>query len=187
MNIKADSGSPVAGWPEIKVRAMCQNKSRGLSGAIPARISPDHVQSPAFLRGPRADSHLPLADEHSHHDTGMSWCWEDSSNHCCVHGTVAASCPATPSPRCQTGLEAPQELRQFRQRAPQVQEALFLDDPSGRRTEIADLKAFVTSDEDDTVSGRYNDARLVQNQMRAFASNDTGEEPKDLVPPDTIL
>ena len=113
-NIKADSGSPVAGWPEIKVRAMCQNKSRGLSGAIPkSEFSPDQVQSPAFLRGPRADSHLPLADEHSHHDAGMSWCWEDSSNHCYVHGHWAASCPATPSPRCQTGLEARQELLQF--------------------------------------------------------------------------
>ena len=31
--IKPDSGTPVAGWPEVKVRAMAQNKSRGVSGA----------------------------------------------------------------------------------------------------------------------------------------------------------
>ena len=31
--IKPDSGTPIAGWPEVKVRAMAQNKSRGVSGA----------------------------------------------------------------------------------------------------------------------------------------------------------
>ena len=34
-NIKPDSGTPLAGWPEIKVRSMCQNKSRGVSGSVP--------------------------------------------------------------------------------------------------------------------------------------------------------
>ena len=32
-NIKPDSGTPVPGWPETKIRAMCQNKSRGVSRA----------------------------------------------------------------------------------------------------------------------------------------------------------
>ena len=53
--------------------------------------------------------------------------------------------------------------------------------------DIADLKAFVTSDEDGAVSGRYNDARLTRNQLRALASNDTGEEPRGLLPSETTL
>ena len=34
LNIKPDSGTPIAGWPEAKVRQMCQNKSKGLGGAV---------------------------------------------------------------------------------------------------------------------------------------------------------
>ena len=54
------------------------------------------------------------------------------------------------------------------------------------KVDIADLKSFVTVDEDGTVDGRYNDAKLVRNQMRAFASNDTGPDPK-VIPSDTML
>ncbi|CAE7590672.1 unnamed protein product, partial [Symbiodinium pilosum] len=34
-NIRHDSGSPISGWPEAKVRFMAQNKSKGLAGAQP--------------------------------------------------------------------------------------------------------------------------------------------------------
>ena len=57
-----------------------------------------------------------------------------------------------------------------------VHEALFLDDPSRAKVSIADIKSFLTSDEDGTVDSRYNDTRLVRNQVRAFASNDLPEE-----------
>ena len=33
MNVKEDSESPIAGWPETKVRLMAQNKNRASSGA----------------------------------------------------------------------------------------------------------------------------------------------------------
>ena len=85
------------------------------------------------------------------------------------------------------GWRRGKSLDNFRQRSPQIQEALFLDDSSGRRLDMADLKSFVTTDEDGTVSGRYNDARLTRNQFRALASNDTGDEPKGVLPADTTL
>ena len=85
------------------------------------------------------------------------------------------------------GWRRAKSLDNFRQRAPQIQEAIFLDDPSKRKVDVADLKAFVTVDEDGTVEGRYCDARLLRNQMRAYASNDTGEDPKDTKPGDTTL
>ncbi|CAJ1338255.1 unnamed protein product, partial [Effrenium voratum] len=49
------------------------------------------------------------------------------------------------------------------------------------KIDLADMKSFLTADEDQTCSGRYNDVRLVRNGMRAYASNDIGEgdEPED--------
>eukprot|EP00438_Fugacium_kawagutii_P019827 Skav227922 [mRNA] locus=scaffold146:177871:189157:+ [translate_table: standard] len=57
----------------------------------------------------------------------------------------------------------------------EVQEGLFLDDPSRSKVNIADLKSFLTADEDGTVESPYNDARLIRNQVRAYASNDLKE------------
>ena len=85
------------------------------------------------------------------------------------------------------GWRRAKSLDNFRQRAPQIQEAIFLDDPSNRNVNVADLKALVTVDEDGTVEGRYCDARLLRSQMRAYASNDTGEDPTDTKPGDTTL
>ena len=63
----------------------------------------------------------------------------------------------------------------------------ILDDPSSRRLDIADVKSFVTTEQDGTGSGRYCDARMTRNQFRALASNDTGEELPGLLPSDTTL
>eukprot|EP00435_Cladocopium_sp_Y103_P057355 s234_g19.t1 len=57
------------------------------------------------------------------------------------------------------GWRRAKSLDNFRHSAPHVQEALFLDDPSRRKVSIADLKSFLTSDEDGTVDSRYNDTR----------------------------
>lgn len=71
------------------------------------------------------------------------------------------------------GWRRAKSLHNFRHRAPHVQEAL--DDPSRNKVSIADLKSFLTADEDGTVESRYNDTRLIKNQLRAFASNDLKE------------
>jgi hypothetical protein len=49
------------------------------------------------------------------------------------------------------------------------------------RTSPADLKSFLTVEEGQTTSGRYNDAKLTRNCMRAYASNDLDQddEPAD--------
>ena len=187
-NIKTDSGSPVAGWPEVKVRSMCQNKSRGVSGAVPQMEFPLTTYS---LRLPFVEHVLPLI-----YPLLMSAA-------ILMLGTpgvgktpaIIAMCMAIGRYHVRRlqlqgvkpGWRRAKSLDNFRQRAPQIQEALFLDDPSRRRSDIADLKAFFTSDEDGTVSGRYNDARTARNQMRAMASNDSGKEPSDVLPSDTTL
>ena len=54
------------------------------------------------------------------------------------------------------GWRRAKSLDNFRHRAPHVQEALFLDDPSRSKVSIADLKSFLTADEDGIVESRYN-------------------------------
>lgn len=83
--------------------------------------------------------------------------------------------------RLRPGWRRAKSLDNFRHRPPQVHEGLFLDDPDLAKVSIADLKSFLTSDEDGTVDSRYNDTRLVRNQVRAFASNDLKDaEPSGL-------
>ena len=54
----------------------------------------------------------------------------------------------------QAGWRRAKSIDNFRHRFPQVQEALFLDDPLLSRVSIADFKSFVTVDEDRTCDGR---------------------------------
>ena len=187
-NIKPDSGTPLAGWPEIKVRNMCQNKSRGVSGSVPKNEFP---LTTASLNVAFAENILPLV-----YPLLLSAAIIMVGNPG-VGKTPAIITMAMAIGRyhvrrlglhgVKPGWRRGKSLDNFRQRSPQIQEALFLDDPSGRRLDMADLKSFVTTDEDGTVSGRYNDARLTRNQFRALASNDTGDEPQGVLPSDTTL
>ena len=44
--IKDDSGSPISGWPEAKVRIMAQNKAKGMAGAqLQTDLLPLHTYS----------------------------------------------------------------------------------------------------------------------------------------------
>lgn len=58
---------------------------------------------------------------------------------------------------------------------------MFLDDPSRKKIDLADLKSFVATEENQTCHGRYNDVKLAKNCCRAYAVNDIQEEdePKD--------
>ncbi|CAJ1383592.1 unnamed protein product [Effrenium voratum] len=43
------------------------------------------------------------------------------------------------------------------------------------KADISDLKSFMTVEEDQTCSGRYNDVKLIKNGMRGYASNDLAD------------
>ena len=66
----------------------------------------------------------------------------------------------------QAGWRRAKSLDNFRHRAPVVHEGLFLNDPCRAKVNIADLKSFLTSDEDGTVDSRYNGTRLARDQVR---------------------
>ena len=65
------------------------------------------------------------------------------------------------------GWRRAKPLDNFRHKAPQVQEALFLDDPDRSKVCMADLKSFLTCDEDGTIESRYSGTKMLRNQMSA--------------------
>ncbi|CAE7418696.1 unnamed protein product [Symbiodinium microadriaticum] len=150
--IREESGSPIAGWPETKVRNMCQNKSKGLSGAKPQTEFPLTLFSlKGFVSDFLVKFILPLL---------------------LTHGLLLLGMPGVGKTRIRD-----HDGTRLRQRVPRVQEAIFLDDPQIDRVSASDLKSFITADEEQTCSGRYSDVRLTRNGMRVYASNDF--EPDD--------
>lgn len=73
-------------------------------------------------------------------------------------------------------LASAESLDNFRHRVGHIHEGIFLDDPSRAKIDLADLKSFVTAEENQTCHGRYNDVKLAKNCCRAFATNDIEEE-----------
>ena len=181
MNIKEDSDSPIAGWPETKVRIMAQNKSRASNGASLQRGFPLTTCS---LKPFLTDKLLPLLYP-------LFVCY----------GVIALGWPGvgkTPAlitvilamgryhiHRLQEdavpGWRRAKSLDNFRHQVANVYEGIFLDDPNRENVSMADLKSFLTVEEEQTTLGRYNDAKLTRNCMRAYASNDLDQddEPAD--------
>ena len=69
-----------------------------------------------------------------------------------------------------------ESLDNFRRRVPQVYEVVFLDDPSRDKLDMSDLKSYMTAEEDQTCSGRYNDGKLVCGQVRAYAGKNLSDD-----------
>jgi len=93
-------------------------------------------------------------------------------------GRYHASRSDLPTP---PGWRRAKSLDNFRRRVGNIHEGVFLDDPSREKIDLADLKSFVTTEENQTCHGRYNDVKLAKNCCRAYAANDIQEEdePKD--------
>ena len=121
-NIKPDSGTPVAGWPEVKVRAMCQNKSRGISGAASHNEFPLNTSS---LNSVLVETILPLVypPEHSHPHAGEPRRRENPSHHHNGHGHWPLSHPPSRPAGRQAGLETGEVFGQF--------QAAVASDPGG--------------------------------------------------------
>ena len=67
-------------------------------------------------------------------------------------------------------------LENFRHRAGEVHEGLILEDPTMDKLDATDMKSWLTSEEDQNCSARYNDVKLVRNGLRARATNEFKQE-----------
>ena len=181
LNIREDAESPIAGWPEGKVRIMAQNKSKASNGATSQKGFPLTTFS---LKPFLAEKLLPVLYP-------LFVCY----------GVVALGWPGvgkTPAliavilamgryhiHRLQEedavpGWRRAKSLDNFRHQVANVYEGIFLDDPNRENVSMADLKSFLTVEEEQTTSGHYNDAKLTRNCMRAYASNDLDREDEPL-------
>ncbi|CAE7517856.1 atnA [Symbiodinium sp. CCMP2456] len=68
------------------------------------------------------------------------------------------------------GWRRAKAMDNFRRRNAQIHEAL--DDPTMDKMQPADIKSWLTSEEDQNCSGRYTDLKLVANGLRALAADD---------------
>ena len=177
ISIKSDSGTPIAGWPEAKVRHMCQNKSKGLGGAVSMTQFPLNTYSlKPFMYKVLLPFIYPLL---LHYGVLLLGCPGVGKTPFVIILAMALGRYHARQPGnegLQAGWRRAKSLDNFRHKAPHVAEALFLDDPSRSKVSIADLKSFLTTDEDGTVEARYNDTRLIRNQLRAYASNDLKDD-----------
>ena len=78
------------------------------------------------------------------------------------------------------GWRRAKAMDNFRHRNAQIHEGLILDDPSMDKMEPADVKSWLTSEEDQNCSGRYTDVKLVADGLRALAANDFVREDEPL-------
>ena len=170
-NIREGSGSPISGWPESKVRNMCVNKSRGIAGASPCYDFPLHTYSlKPFLSDVLLPMIYPLMVLHG--VIMIGWPGVGKTPALIVMGLAMGrhhlkrlGVEGVPSWRRDKFLE------NFRQRVPVPGEALFLDDPNRNKVDLADLKSYLTAEEDQTCSARYNDVKLMRGQPRLYAGN----------------
>eukprot|EP00438_Fugacium_kawagutii_P021628 Skav212212 [mRNA] locus=scaffold754:1020696:1022177:- [translate_table: standard] len=180
-HIKDDSGSPISGWPEAKVRIMAQNKAKGMAGAQLETSFPLHTYS---LKPFLAESLMPLLYPLFMNFAFMFLGWPGVGKTPAIiimmlaMGRFHASRLDLPTP---AGWRRAKSLDNFRHRVGNIHEGVFLDDPSREKIDLADLKSFVTTEENQTCHGRYNDVKLAKNCCRAYAANDIQEEdePKD--------
>ena len=175
-NIRPDSGSPIAGWPEGKVIRMAQNKTRGTVGATPLTF-PFTVRSLKPLMG---EFIVPLIAPllTSYGVLILGWPGVGKTPLLIVlclalgryHIRRLELEAVQPAWRRAKGID------NFRHKTGQIQEGLILDDPSMDRIDAADLKSWLTAEEDQNCSSRYTDVKLVRNGMRSVATNEIAED-----------
>lgn len=174
-NIKEDSGSLINGWPETKVRIMAQNKAKGMAGA---QLETDFPLQGCSLRPFLAEKLLPLLYPLWMNFAFVFLGWPGVGKNPAIIIMMLAMSRYHAS---RLGLHTPvgwqrakslESLDNFRHRVGLV----VLDDPSREKIDLADLKSFVTAEENQTCPGRYSDVKLAKNCCRAYATNDVQEE-----------
>ena len=175
-NIREGAETPISGWPETKVRNMCTNKSRGIAGAQPHYKFPLHTYS---LKSFMSDVLLPVIYPLLVLNGIIMVGWPGVGKTPALivmglamgrHHLKRLGVEGVPSWRRAKSLD------NFRHRVPVPGEAIFLDDPSLKKIDLADLKSYLTAEEEQTCSARYNDVKLLRGQPRAYAGNHLAKE-----------
>lgn len=183
-NIKEESGSPVAGWPENKVRQVAENKAKANHAAAAVnRFFPLcfadlhmvwHVLLPLIV---------PLLPEYGLLLLGVP---EIGKTPAFIIIAMAMSrywVRTRPDKATgHAGWRRGKTMDAFSKRTGRLEESVFLDDPNLMEIPLEELKHFFDVGEDRTVRARYHDAKFVRNAMCGSAQNEFDE--KDEPPED---
>ena len=151
-----DSGSPIAGWPKSEVRLMAQNKSRGAGGATSAQFFPLTTMS---LKPVTHTLLLPLLFPLliSYGVITVGWPGVGKTPFLIVLSLALGRYHTKKNgqPCLRPGWRRAKAIDNFRHKCGQSHEGLILDDPTMDKIEAADLKSWLTPEEDQNCSGRY--------------------------------
>jgi len=178
-HIRDGSGSPIEGWPEVRVRRMVENKSKGLQGAEPQFFWPLSVMS---FKAPLKDLLLPLLLPLMLNFGVLLLGWPGVGKTPLFISMLLALGRYHID---HLGLDVRASWRRgktfdaFKYRGPQIQEGLFLDDPDAPNIDVEDWKSWLDRTVDGTVKCRYHDAKMMKNAGTGVALNevDAADEP----------
>ena len=154
---------------------MCRDKSRGNAGAQPQYDFPLHTYS---LKGFMSDVILPLLYPMLVVTGVMMIGWPGVGK---TPALISMGMAMGRHHLRRLQLEGKplwrraKSLDNFRHRVLVPGEFIFLDDPNREKIDLADIKSYLTAEEDQTCSGRYNDMKLLRGQ-RAYAGNHLSEK-----------
>ena len=176
-NIRPDSGSPIAGWPEGKVSRVVQNKSRGTASATSLSFFPFSVRS---LKPFMGEFLLPLIGPllTSYGILTIGWPGVGRTPFLIVLSLALGRyhIQRLNLEGVMSAWRRAKGIDNFRHKTGQIHEGLILDDGWMDRLDAADVKSWLTAEEDQNCSSRNTDVKLVRNGLRALSANDLADE-----------
>ena len=174
-HIKADDGNPIAGWPEKTVAKAAANKASANGAADPERFFPLTVYD---LKPVWSDFLLPLLYPLLVEFGIMFLGWPGvGKTPTVVILSMAMGRYHKRTKECgEPGWRRGKMMDNFRNRPGEVQEAVFLDDPTLSCLDVSDLKNFLDVGESATSNSRYSPAKFTRNQLWAVCDNEFNEE-----------
>ena len=151
-HVRPESGSPITGWPEVKVRGMAQNKSCGVSGAQSLTEFPLNTYN---FNEDLVKHILPLNEDLFKHILPLLYPLLLTTAVVIAGNPGAGKTPTGIAMAMAIGRFHMDRLglqgvlpgwrraksRQFQATCTSnIQEAIFFDDPSKRKVDVADLK-----------------------------------------------
>ena len=173
-NIEADSGSPIAGWPECKAQRLAENKTKGSqSAAVLETFFPLNTKDIHPVWQQLLPLFFPLLPEYGLMMLGIPEIGKTPAFVTIAMAMGRYWCRVRPSSVTGSpGWRRGKQFDNFRGRPQQLQEAVFLDDPNLGEISLADMKHVFESSENRTVQARYNPAKLIRNGLVGTANNE---------------
>jgi len=180
-NVKTDSGTPIAGWPEFKARKIAENKKKACSGVPVERFFPLTVVDlhPVWIQL-LLPLMIPLFTEMGLLLLGQPGVGKTPTVY--IIAFLMGRYLLQQGRAFEMGVRRGKCWDDFKDRMSVLGVAAFLDDPMLSNVCWGDLKKFLCASDAGSTQSRYVNAQFCENQFRAVADNEfdtSSEPPKD--------